>query len=141
VEETFLYRADRMGMANSIEIRVPFLDQRVVEYAMQMPQELKYRGGQPKYILKKSLEPVVPHEFLYRPKQGFCVPVGEWAGGMMHEKIVEVLPRIERDWGAVTSEFTNALVDHVRTSNPTSDQGFLSWNLYSLATWYQRWFA
>lgn len=46
VENVFLYRADRMGMANSIEIRVPFLDHKLVEFATQMPQELKYKNGE-----------------------------------------------------------------------------------------------
>lgn len=137
VEHVFLYRADRMGMANSIEIRVPFLDHHLVEFALQMPQQLKYKNGEKKYILKQALAGTVPEEFLYRKKQGFCVPLREWAGSMMHEKIFAVLPRLQSDWGGLSPVFLNAMRARLQESK---DQGFLSWNLYTLATWYERWF-
>lgn len=140
IEHIFLYRADRMGMANSIEIRVPLLDHRLVEYAMQMPQELKYKGGEGKYILKKALEGTVPDEFLYRKKQGFCVPLREWAGGMMNEKIVRMLPAIRGDWGGLSNELIGSITARLNTDENTNNGGALSWNLYSLATWYERWF-
>jgi len=137
VEHVFLYRADRLGMANSIEIRVPFLDHHLVEFALQMPQSLKYKNGEKKYLLKQALSGLVPEEFLYRKKQGFCVPLREWAGSMMHDKILAVLPRLQSDWGVLPPGFWEALAARLRKSE---DQGFLSWNLYTLATWYERWF-
>ncbi|MCE7945658.1 MAG: hypothetical protein DYG95_29210 [Chlorobi bacterium CHB1] len=137
VEHVFLYRADRMGMANSIEIRVPFLDHHLVEFALQMPQQLKYKNGEKKYILKQALAGTVPEEFLHRKKQGFCVPIREWAGSMMHEKIFTVLPRLQSDWGVLSSGFMNEMRTRL---HETEEQGFLSWNLYTLATWYERWF-
>ncbi|MEP7217880.1 MAG: asparagine synthase (glutamine-hydrolyzing) [Bacteroidota bacterium] len=140
VENVFLYRADRMGMANSIEIRVPFLDHALVEFAMQMPQALKHRDGETKYILKKALEGIVPDEFLYRKKQGFCVPLREWAGPMMDEKIFSILPVIGREWGVITSELIAEATSRL-ASDPASDSnGSLSWMLYNLAVWYERWF-
>ncbi|NUM78820.1 hypothetical protein HUU40_31065, partial [candidate division KSB1 bacterium] len=137
VEHVFLYRADRMGMANSIEIRVPFLDHHLVEFALQMPQQLKYKNGEKKYVLKQALAGTVPEEFLYRKKQGFCVPIREWAGSMMHEKIFTVLPRLQSDWGVVSPDFLEAMRTRLQE---TEEQGFLSWNLYTLTTWYERWF-
>ncbi|MDZ7307155.1 MAG: asparagine synthase C-terminal domain-containing protein, partial [candidate division KSB1 bacterium] len=138
VEHVFLYRADRLGMANSIEIRVPFLDHRLVEFALQMPQALKYKNGEKKYILKQALRGLVPDEFLDRTKQGFCVPLREWAGSMMQDKILTVLPRLHTDWGVLSPAFLQAMRTHMRFGR---DQGFLSWNLYTLATWYERWFC
>ncbi len=139
VEHVFLYRADRMGMANSIEIRVPFLDHHLVEFAMQMPQHLKIKNGEPKYILKKALEELVPNEFLYRQKQGFCVPVQEWAGEMMREKAFAILPKMQQDWNAFGADVLRELESHVN-SHLMNRNGFLTLNLYTLATWYQRWF-
>jgi asparagine synthase (glutamine-hydrolysing) len=140
VENVFLYRADRMGMANSVEIRVPFLDHRIVEFAMQMPQELKYRGGETKYILKKALEPVVPDEFLYRRKQGFCVPLREWSGSMMETEIRRALPELRSDWGIVSNRFVDTVLNMVRDGVTTDRDGSLTWMLYNLSVWYRRWF-
>lgn len=140
VEHTYLYRADRMGMANSIEIRVPFLDHHLVEFAMQMPQYLKYKNGETKYILKKALEGVVPDVFLYRKKQGFCVPIREWAGKMMNEKIFKVLPQIHKEWSALTEGFMESMRARLLEDQRDDPNGDLTWNLYSLATWYERWF-
>jgi asparagine synthase (glutamine-hydrolysing) len=140
VEQIFLYRADRIGMASSIEIRVPFLDHRLVEFAMQMPQELKYRNGTAKYLLKKALEGTVPDEFLYRKKMGFCVPIREWAAGMMNDEIRAVFPRIAEHLG----EHGRGLVESIEPALADgSDRlgGGVAWELYSLATWYRRWFG
>lgn len=67
-----LTKADRASMAASLEMRAPFLDYELVEWGMALPAALKIRGAQGKYILKKAMEPLLPHELLYRPKQGFA---------------------------------------------------------------------
>lgn len=140
VEHIFLYRADRMGMANSIEIRVPFLDHHLVELAMQMPQHLKYRNGETKYILKKAMEGIVPDRFLYRKKQGFCVPVREWSGKLMEERIRATLPRIRSDWGILTPRFVDDVTTMLASGSQTDADGALSWMFYNLSVWYERWF-
>lgn len=140
LEPVFLYRADRMGMANSIEIRLPFLDHKLVELAMQMPQELKYRNGTAKYILKKALEPIVPHEFLYRRKQGFCVPIREWAGSMMIETIRGTLPEIAAHLGD-SGRWMLDLVDDSLAGDGDAGTGGVAWELYTLCTWYRKWFG
>jgi asparagine synthase (glutamine-hydrolysing) len=66
-----LVKADRASMAASLEMRAPFLDYSLVEWGMALPASLKIRGGQGKYVLKKMLEPLLPHDILYRPKRGF----------------------------------------------------------------------
>ncbi len=137
VENVFLYRADRIGMANSIEIRVPFLDHRLVEFAMQIPQDLKYRNGETKYILKKAMKGTVPAEFLYRRKQGFCVPVREWSGGLMNDKIFRILPRLQKEWGVFQEGFLESVKRALVREDP---DGAAAFDLYMLATWYERWF-
>jgi asparagine synthase (glutamine-hydrolysing) len=88
--ELLLMRVDKIGMAHGIEARVPFLDHRLVEFTMTIPERVKipryasngYRGGgQTKHLLKKAVESVLPHEIIYRTKQGFAAPVSEWFRG------------------------------------------------------------
>jgi asparagine synthase (glutamine-hydrolysing) len=77
--EMLLMRVDKIGMAHSIEARVPFLDHRIVEYTMSIPQRLKVPNNKTtKYLLKKAVEPILPHDIIYRKKQGFAAPVKEW---------------------------------------------------------------
>ncbi|MBI5324213.1 MAG: asparagine synthase (glutamine-hydrolyzing) [Ignavibacteriae bacterium] len=77
--ELLLMRVDKIGMAHSIEARVPFLDHRLVEFAMSIPDKIKVPGkNNPKHILKKAVESILPHEIIYRQKQGFWAPVNEW---------------------------------------------------------------
>lgn len=76
--ELLLMRVDKMSMAHSIEARVPFLDHRLVELAMQIPEKLKIKNNIPKYILKKSCEGILPNSIIYRKKQGFAAPVSIW---------------------------------------------------------------
>ncbi|MGH8177837.1 MAG: asparagine synthase (glutamine-hydrolyzing) [Steroidobacter sp.] len=76
--EDLLLLTDKVTMATSIECRVPFLDHRFVELAAQIPAGLKMRGGELKYLLKKSLTGILPPEILYRSKRGFGAPMGSW---------------------------------------------------------------
>lgn len=76
--ELLLMRVDKMTMAVSVEGRVPFLDHKLVEFALQVPQELKYAHGQTKYILKKACEGILPHDIIYRKKIGFAAPTSRW---------------------------------------------------------------
>lgn len=76
--ELLLMRVDKMAMAVGVEGRVPFLDHTLVEFALQIPQELKYKNGQTKYILKKACEGILPHDVIYRKKIGFAAPTTRW---------------------------------------------------------------
>src|SRR5258705_173995 len=76
-----LVKVDRMSMANGLEIRSPLLDQRVIEFAATVPSGLKYRGRTSKYLLKRYLETRVPRSVIYRPKQGFEIPLAGWLRG------------------------------------------------------------
>lgn len=78
LQDDILVKADRASMINSLEVRSPFLDKDLVDFIRKIPGTWKYRNGRTKYILKKALEPVLPHDILYRPKKGFGIPVGSW---------------------------------------------------------------
>jgi asparagine synthase (glutamine-hydrolysing) len=73
--DDLLIKADRMSMATSIELRVPFLDYRLVEFAASIPSKYKMFKGTGKYILKKMMEPILPKEIIYRKKMGFPTPL------------------------------------------------------------------
>lgn len=73
-----LMKQDRMSMACSIESRVPFLDHQLVEFAAAVPERLKLRGGVGKYILKRAVEDILPHDIVYRKKMGFPTPLRQW---------------------------------------------------------------
>ncbi len=86
-----LTKVDRASMANSLEVRVPFLDHHLVEWSAGLPIDLRLRGRNGKYILKKAMEPHVPHEILYRDKMGFAVPLAGWFRGPLKQRIRESL--------------------------------------------------
>jgi asparagine synthase (glutamine-hydrolysing) len=76
--ELLLMRVDKMTMAASVESRVPFLDHRLVTLVASQPQRWKIRSGEAKYLLKKTVEKVLPSDIIYRKKQGFGVPIDKW---------------------------------------------------------------
>jgi asparagine synthase (glutamine-hydrolysing) len=82
-----LTKVDRASMAHSLEVRVPLLDHKFVEWVSGIPSSYKLRGQEGKYILKKSLEPLLPKDVLYRPKMGFGVPLGKWFRGPLRERL------------------------------------------------------
>jgi len=73
-----LVKPDRMAMANSLEVRSPFLDYRMAEFAFTMPGDMKLAGGETKAVYKRAVLPLLGHELTYRRKQMFTMPVGEW---------------------------------------------------------------
>jgi asparagine synthase (glutamine-hydrolysing) len=81
--EDILAKVDRASMSVSLEVRAPFLDRRVVEYAASLPADFKLRGRTTKYILKRAIAPLVPAFVTRRPKKGFGVPVAEWLKGRL----------------------------------------------------------
>lgn len=78
LENDILTKVDRASMMNSLEVRAPFLDIDVIDFARRLPTEYKLRHGQTKYLLKKAMAPLLPRQILYRAKQGFAVPVAKW---------------------------------------------------------------
>ncbi len=80
-----LTKVDRTAMACSLEVRVPMLDYRFVEWALALPRAMKISGGEGKFVLKRAFERLVPKEVLYRPKQGFSVPLAAWFRGPLGE--------------------------------------------------------
>ena len=91
--DDILTKVDRASMAVSLEVRVPLLDHCFVEFAQRVPASMKVRRGQGKAILKSAMEPYVDRNTLYRRKQGFTPPLGEWMRGPLRERVGDLLLR------------------------------------------------
>lgn len=86
-----LTKVDRASMAHALEVRVPILDHELVEWVAGLPPAWKLRGREGKYVFKKSLEPHLSNDILYRPKMGFAVPLASWFRGPLAQRVREAL--------------------------------------------------
>ena len=108
-----LTKVDRASMANSLEVRAPFLDHQFVEWAATLPAGLKLHRGTSKYILKRALEPLLPRKILYRPKQGFSMPIGQWFRGPLRARLRSAIGSpVLRDSEYFNGSELERLVDH-----------------------------
>ena len=82
---------DKMSMAEGVEVRVPFLDIDLVEFASRIPDNFKQRGGEGKWVLKKAMEPYLPKDVIYRSKSGFGAPLRRWMGRELREMLRDYL--------------------------------------------------
>jgi asparagine synthase (glutamine-hydrolysing) len=131
-----LVKADVASMANALEVRSPFLDHRLVEFAAQIPPQFKLKGIVGKYILKKSLTKLLPKQILYRPKSGFGVPVGEWFRKELREYTYNILlDEISIKRGYFRKESVEGLLkEHC---NGKFDHGQRIWSLLILELWHR----
>jgi len=115
-------KQDQMSMAASIESRVPFLDHKLVEFTARLPQKMKLRGRETKWILKKAMNGILPREVIDRPKMGFPVPLGNWLRGPFKHIVDEyVLSERSRQRGLFREDSVVRLVaEHDRGEDHAS---------------------
>lgn len=133
----YLYRSDKLGMAHSIETRAPFMDYELVSFALSVPGRYKMMNGEPKYILKKALEHVLPGEILYRKKMGFSVPLREWAGGLMTDYVEQHLHSFCVNTGLFNEAGLKQMVANIRKGNKNSTNDLFT--IYFLMAWFKHW--
>jgi len=129
--DDILVKVDRASMANSLEVRCPLLDHKLMELIAQMPSGLKLRHGTGKYIFKKALQSILPADVLTRRKKGFAVPVAEWFRGELKDFAHEAL--FDRQDGLLNRAFlTGCWKQHQRGQR---DWSALLWCVLMFRTW------
>ncbi len=110
--DDILTKVDRASMAHSLEVRVPMLDHKYIEWISGLPAGLKLKGQTGKYILKKAMEPYVPHDVLYRKKMGFAVPLENWFRGPLKTRIEQtILSEAFLDSGFFNADYIREMID------------------------------
>jgi asparagine synthase (glutamine-hydrolysing) len=135
--DDLLVKADRASMAWSLETRVPFLDTVVAGFAFSLPVRHKVRGLEKKRLLRKAVEPLLPHEIVRGRKRGFSIPAAAWLRGELEPFARETLsPDALRRQGYLRPEAVTAVIDrHVSGGEDLSRQ---LWGLLSFTLWYER---
>jgi len=140
LQDDVLVKVDRASMANSLEVRAPFLDYTFVEFAVQLPTLLKLRRLTTKYLLKRAATSLLPREITHRPKKGFGIPVGKWILDDLREMFQDYLgdARIRRE-GVFNPAFVRRLLDdHLARRR---DNRKLLWTLLTFQLWRERWLS
>ena len=133
--EDILTKVDRASMAVSLEVRAPFLDPRVAQFAASIPLEYKLKGNKGKYILKKAVEPFLPKNILHRPKKGFGIPIADWLKGRLNPLMHSMLDAKRlKEQGLFDAEFVQKLIKEHET-NAASHHKQL-WTLLVFQLWY-----
>jgi asparagine synthase (glutamine-hydrolysing) len=135
--DDLLLKADKMTMAASLELRVPMLDHKLLEFATALPDDYRLNGSQGKYLMKKVMEAHLPQEIIYRKKRGFPVPVARWFRGELYERTAEVLLDTKT---ASRRYFAPAYVEGVlkRHREGREDLSRRIFSLLALETWHRR---
>ncbi|MDQ7824295.1 MAG: asparagine synthase (glutamine-hydrolyzing) [Candidatus Eremiobacteraeota bacterium] len=132
-----LTKVDRASMAWGLEVRVPFLDHRIVEFAVSVPFSLKQKGSESKYLLKKLLYERISPELFKRPKQGFGIPISQWLRGELKFLVDEYLDaaRLKREGLLDGSLVTPMVRAH---EEGTADFGYRLYNLLMFQMWREK---
>jgi asparagine synthase (glutamine-hydrolysing) len=135
--DDLLVKTDRLSMAHSLELRVPFLDPKVAEFAFSLPTQLKVRGFAKKRLLRQALEPLLPKEIVHGRKQGFSIPIAAWLRGPLEPFAREVLApgALERQGMLEPAAVTPLLDRHCSGREDLSRQ---IWGLMALTLWFDR---
>jgi asparagine synthase (glutamine-hydrolysing) len=131
--------ADRMSMANSLEVRAPFTDYRLLEFALQVPQKMKVRRMTTKWITRQALRDVLPEEVLEKKKMGFNPPLPQWINGELKPAIRQLLsPKVVESRGIFRPEAVQKLLrDH---EEHRRDNALKIWALLMVEVWQRMYF-
>ena len=136
--DDILYKVDRISMAHSLEVRPPFLDERIVKFAASLPERFKLRGSESKYVLRRLMRDKLPGAVLRRPKIGFDVPIHEWLRGVLRPLLLDTLSQEAVSatglfyWPAVKQQISAHL-------ERRANLGYHLWGLMVLLIWMKRW--
>jgi asparagine synthase (glutamine-hydrolysing) len=133
-----LVKMDRMSMAVSLEVRVPLLDKEVVELAFQVPSHLKLQGGRTKVLLKQIAARHVPADCVYRPKEGFSIPIKNWLKAELHPLMEDLLDsdRLRSEGIFNAGVIAGLMEEHL---NNKANHSHILWTLMVFQDWRRRW--
>ena len=133
-----LARVDRMSMAHSLEVRPPFLDHRIVEFAASLPERLKIDGSRQKVLLRDLMKGKLPPSVLRRKKVGFHFPAHAWLRGPLRDLLLSTLPAVAAGHSHL---FDPARIDHLVHAHleRRANLGYHLWGLLVLFLWMRRW--
>jgi asparagine synthase (glutamine-hydrolysing) len=133
-----LNKSDRMSMAHSLEVRPPFLDHRIVEFAASLPASLKIRGSRQKVLLKELMREKLPNRVLHRKKVGFDVPAHDWLRGCLRPFMRDVLMEGGSEHASLfrPEVIEKQICDHLERR---ANIGYHLWGLMILFLWMKKW--
>jgi len=136
--DDILMKVDRMSMAHALEVRPPFLDHRIVEFAAGLPTSFKIQGSQQKVILKRLMREKLPKSILMRAKTGFDIPVHDWFRGALRPLLLETLAEGTAAHGSLFRK--DAIDGFVRRHLERKENlGYNLWGLLILFLWMKKW--
>lgn len=136
--DDILTKVDRATMSVSLEGREPFLDSQIIEFAARLPNEMKYRDGEKKWILKEITHKYIPREIMDRPKMGFSSPVTQWFRAELKEYFLHYLSheRLSKAGLFNPDEVIRLRDDYLNGKNVSVDR---LWFILMFEMWYERW--
>lgn len=136
--DDILYKCDRMSMAHALEVRVPYLDHRIVEFAAALPESLKVSGSGLKVVLRRLMASKLPPEIIKRPKQGFDIPAHDWFRNGLRPLLLDTLTRkaVEESGLFHWKTVETLMRDHLERR---ANLGYHLWGLLTLFLWMKRW--
>jgi len=138
LEDNLLVKIDRASMACSLELRTPFLDHRLIQFAAGLPASMKVRRFELKHLLKRAVEKWLPKKIVYRQKRGFSVPIAQWMRNQLRPLADETLAedKLKRQ-GILNAAFVRRLLAEHWSGH--ADHRKTLWTLFCFQLWYDRW--
>lgn len=136
--DDILQKVDRASMTVSLEGREPFLDQRIIEWAAQLPDEYKYHQGNKKYILKEIVHNYIPKSLMDRPKMGFAIPIENW---LLNDLRPQVMHYLQDEKIKAQGIFNPDFVNDIRAQffAGKKELALKVWYLLMFQMWYEKW--
>lgn len=137
LQDDILCKLDRAAMSNSLETRVPFLDEKVVDFAWKIPMNTKIKGNIGKWPLRKILEKYVPEKLIDRPKAGFSIPIGCWLRGPLKDWAENLLSEKRLDQ---EGNFSSKIIRNTWNQHLSGSQDYSSrlWGILMFQAWYEK---
>jgi asparagine synthase (glutamine-hydrolysing) len=136
--DDILVKSDRVSMAHAVEVRPPFIDHRIVEFAAKLPIDFKVRGGRQKYLLKEVMRSKLPADIVQRKKIGFDIPAHDWFRGPLRAMLMETLASAESEHSELFHFETIRTYTQLHL-NRRINIGYHLWGLMMLFLWMKRW--